>query len=93
MSALLDARGCLTDAGLTALAAAPPGQGPREAAAHLAACARCQRRLLALGGEEVGGIRLVPGTATPPPVWRIALVAVAVLMLAMTAVFAMWKLG
>ena len=93
MSALLDARGCLTDGGLTAIASSPPGLGPREAAAHLAACARCQRRFLALGGEKVGGIRAVPGTATPPPLWRTALIAVAVLMLALTAVFALSRLG
>jgi len=89
MSALLDARGCLTQGGLTALAAAPPGLGPPEAAAHLAACARCQRRFLALAGEEVGGIRAVPGTATPPSPWRMALIVVAVLLVVMTAVVAM----
>ena len=93
MSALLDARGCLTDGGLTALAAAPPGQGPAEAAAHLAACARCQRRFLALAGEQVGGIRAVPGTATPPPLWRTALILVAALLLVGTAIVAMRALA
>ena len=55
VSALVDARGCLTEAGFAALDAAPPGRGPADAAAHLAACARCQRRFLARGGKEVGG--------------------------------------
>jgi hypothetical protein len=43
---LLDARGCLTDEGLSAVAGAAPGRAPAEAAAHLSACARCQERLL-----------------------------------------------
>jgi len=88
MSGLLDARGCLTGAGLTALAASPPGLGPAEAAAHLAACARCQRRFLALAGEQAGGISAVPGTATAPPMWRTVLIVVAALLVVMTAVFA-----
>ncbi|MET0555124.1 MAG: hypothetical protein ABW221_18925 [Vicinamibacteria bacterium] len=46
MTALVDARGCLTDAGFAALAAARPGQAPAELAAHLAGCARCQDRVL-----------------------------------------------
>ncbi|HET8648177.1 MAG TPA: hypothetical protein VFO85_21955 [Vicinamibacteria bacterium] len=47
MSALFDARGCLTEAGVAALAGAPSGQAPAEVAAHLAGCGRCQDRLLA----------------------------------------------
>jgi hypothetical protein len=86
MSGLTDARGCLTEAGLAALATAPPGLGPAEAATHLAACARCQRRFLARGGEEAGGIRAVPGTATPPPLWRTAAIVVAGLLLLMAAI-------
>jgi len=92
VSGHLDARGCLTEGGLTAIAASPPGQGPPDAAAHLASCARCQRRFLALAGEKVGGIRAVPGTATPPPLWRTALIAVAVLIMLMIAVVAMRSL-
>lgn len=51
MSSLLDPRGCLTDPGLDALAGAPVGQAPAEAAAHLARCSRCQDRLLRRGRE------------------------------------------
>jgi hypothetical protein len=48
MSGLLDARGCLTDQGVAALAKAQVGKAPTELAAHLAGCARCQDRLLAV---------------------------------------------
>lgn len=44
--ALLDANGHLSAAGLVALQAAPAGQAPAELAAHLAACAACQEKLL-----------------------------------------------
>jgi len=52
MNALLDARGCLTAAGFAAVAAAPVGKVPPELASHLAACGRCQQRLLAGGVER-----------------------------------------
>ena len=55
--ALFDARGCLTPAGLAALRSAPPGRAPREVAAHLAGCPRCQQRLF-------DGLR-GPGAASP----------------------------
>jgi hypothetical protein len=48
---LLDARGCLTGAGFSALRAAAPGQAPLEVAQHLASCAVCQSRLLASARE------------------------------------------
>jgi len=44
--------GCLTPEGLRAVIAAPPGQGPAELVAHLAACERCQTRLLAAGSRN-----------------------------------------
>jgi hypothetical protein len=47
----LDGRGCVTPAGMAAIAASPPGQVPPELASHLAACGRCQQRLLG-GGQE-----------------------------------------
>ena len=74
MSALLDGRGCLTEAGFLALDAAPPGRGPAAAAAHLAGCSRCQRRFLARGGEKTAAIRVTPGKAVAPPLWRAMLV-------------------
>lgn len=85
MSALLDGRGCLTEAGFAALGAASPGQGPTEAAAHLAACARCQRRFLARGGLEAGGIRATPTQAVAPPLWRTGVVVLAALLLVVVA--------
>jgi hypothetical protein len=45
---LFDARGCLTREGMAALTQAPAGRAPAEVAAHLAACPRCQDRLLAV---------------------------------------------
>jgi len=48
-STLLDERGCLTADGLRAVREAPPGQVPPDVAQHLAACARCQSRVLAEG--------------------------------------------
>jgi hypothetical protein len=54
---LFDVRGCLTPAGLAALRSAPPGRAPREVAAHLAGCPRCQQRLF-------DGLR-GPGTGAP----------------------------
>ena len=50
--AWLDARGCVTEAGMAAIAAAPPGKVPPELASHLAACGRCQQRLLGGGPER-----------------------------------------
>ena len=81
MSAHLDTRGCLTAAGFTALDAAPPGRGPAEAAAHLAACARCQRRFLARGGDEIARISATPRNAVAPPLWRTVVVVFALLIL------------
>jgi hypothetical protein len=46
-AAPFDPRGCLTAAGLAAFQNAPPGRAPKDVAAHVAACARCQQRLLA----------------------------------------------
>ena len=87
MTALLDTRGCVTEAGFAALDAAPPGRGPADVAAHLASCGRCQRRFLARGGAEAAGIRAVPGTAERPPLWRTIVIAAAALVLLVTAIF------
>jgi hypothetical protein len=43
---LFDGQGCLTSAGLAALQRAAPGRAPKEVAAHVAGCGRCQQRLL-----------------------------------------------
>ncbi|HUG55014.1 MAG TPA: hypothetical protein VMR21_15490 [Vicinamibacteria bacterium] len=75
-----DARGCLTAAALALIAAAPPGRAPSELAAHLAGCARCQRRMLGAGAEEGRARR-----RRPPPVWRTAVVAAAGFLLVLMA--------
>ena len=48
---LLDARGCLSNAGFAALSSSAPGQAPLEVAQHLAGCPRCQARMLASARE------------------------------------------
>jgi hypothetical protein len=56
VTSLVDARGCLTDAGFAALAATRPGEAPAELAAHLAGCARCQDRVLRVSaGTDAAG--------------------------------------
>ena len=85
-AALFDAQGCLTPAAFAAIAAAPPGAAPAELAAHLAACVRCQRRLLAkaLGPSPVRGPR-----REPPPLWRTVAAVIASLALVMIAMLMM----
>ena len=81
--ALLDPRGCLTPAGLAALAQAPIGRGPAELAAHLASCARCQDRMLASGA----GPRPAPSSVPrrKPRLWLGVVLAFAALILALAA--------
>jgi hypothetical protein len=93
VTAMLDARGCLTEAGFQAVEKAPPGKGPAEAAAHLGGCARCQRRLLARGGRDSAAISPVARVAVAPPLWRTIAVVVAVIVLALTAIVAMRMLA
>jgi hypothetical protein len=69
-----DARGCLTAAGLAQLAGAAPGEAPPEMAAHVAGCARCQRRLLS--GPDAGFEPAARRAQAPPP-WRMVAVLVA----------------
>ena len=45
----IDARGCLTDLGLAQVRGASPGSVSEKLAEHLAACRRCQYRLLSGG--------------------------------------------
>ena len=78
MDGPFDQRGCLTSAGLAQLAGAAPGKVPAELAAHVAACARCQRRLLA--GPEAGFEPEARRAQAPPP-WRMVVVLVASVVL------------
>jgi hypothetical protein len=97
MSALLDARGCLTPAGLTAVRESPPGRAPGDLARHVAECARCQSRLLAgdLAGARTAQVR--PGVTSalgaPGRLWRVGAFIVAALVLALGALGLMAALG
>lgn len=84
-TALVDSKGHLTPAGLTALARAPVGKGPGELAAHVASCARCQEGLLA--GAVVGTVPR-PERRAPPPPWRIWVILLAGLAALFAVLFA-----
>jgi hypothetical protein len=81
--ALFDQRGCLTPAGLLALARAPIGRGPAELAAHLASCARCQERMLASGAGPRPATSSAP--RRQPRLWLGVVLAAAALILALAA--------
>jgi hypothetical protein len=80
---LVDARGCLTPAGFAALSRAPVGHAPADLAAHLAACSRCQERMLG------GGSAARPAPASPtrrkPRLWLGVTLAFVALLLALAA--------
>ena len=82
---LLDASGCLTEAGIAAVKGAVPGRIPPEVAAHLAACGRCQERVLS------GGVARPPRKPMPdfPSVGRAFLVLALILF---AALFFFWTL-
>jgi len=80
---LLDALGCLTESGWSALSNSPPGRVPAEIVAHLGRCARCQERTLALAaGRSLDAPRV---KKRPPPLWRTAVVIIAMLLLVVSA--------
>jgi hypothetical protein len=78
--AWFDARGCLNERGMTALRGAAPGAAAPEIAAHLAACANCQQRLLSLESVSAGRPR---AEAKPP--WRNLILLSAAIVLMMLA--------
>ena len=87
MTALLDARGCLTPAGMAALERGAVGEAPPELARHVATCERCQARLLAAAtGRTAGGPARSQGLGAPGRLWRPVVFIVAALMLALFAV-------
>jgi hypothetical protein len=87
VSALVDARGCLTPAGMAALEKAAVGEAPPELARHLAACDRCQARLLAAASGRPAGVPArAQGVGAPGRLWRPVAFIVAALMLALFAV-------
>lgn len=83
--ALVDLKGHLTPAGLSALARAPVGKAPSDLAAHVASCPRCQEGMLA--GAVVGTAPPRERRA-PPPSWRIWVVFVAGLAALFAILFA-----
>jgi hypothetical protein len=87
MSELLDARGCLTDAGLTALAGATPGAAPPELARHVASCARCQELWLRSARPEPRRKHLTPEEAARRR-WGMAAIVLGVLVFALVALVA-----
>lgn len=89
MSALTDAKGCLTDAGVAAVQNAPAGRAPAELAAHLSGCALCQDRLLAGGRAAL----LARKKKEPPPPWRLAAIVVAALLLVLSILLTLRRLS
>jgi hypothetical protein len=86
---LVDARGCLTDAGFAALQAAPPGEAPAELAAHLAACARCQDRVLLAGaGVEAAARARTSERRSDRRRWGALALVMAVLLIAIAGLMA-----
>ena len=87
MSVLVDARGCLTAAGLSTLQQAAPGAAPPELARHVAECARCQARLLTADLGPRTHARTPPsrGAGAPGRLWRPLAFVAAILVLALTA--------
>jgi hypothetical protein len=82
---VVNARGCLDDTELAAISRAAPGQVPAELATHLATCASCQRRLLAVDLPERSGRKITPPASLQQRMLRVLLVlaAVAVVILSM----------
>lgn len=84
---LVDARGCLTDAGFAALAGAPPGEAPGDLAAHLATCARCQDRVLKAAAGADARSRTA-GARSPRGRWVMLAIVIGVLLAAIAGLLA-----
>ena len=89
LSALRDARGCLTQEGFDLLAGSAPGKAPAELASHVAGCVRCQDRMLAGARAELRARE----RASPPPPWRIWAVLGAVLLLLISILVTLRRLA
>jgi len=87
---LFDRQGCLTPAGLAAFQGSIPGRAPADVAAHVAGCARCQKRLLAgsRGPAPVASARR--SSSGSRLVWMIVLVIGGLLVLLAGLVAAPW---
>jgi hypothetical protein len=90
---LFDGQGCLTASGLAAFQRAAPGRAPKEVAAHVAACARCQQRLLASLREPARTAPSRRASSGSRLVWMAALVIGALFVLLAGLVAAMRHLA
>lgn len=87
--AWFDARGCLSPQGISAVRDAPPGAAPPDLARHVAACARCQQRLLSLEGMVP---RKPAAVRDPARLWRnLAILGFAVLLALIGMLVTMWR--
>jgi len=91
-TALQDAGGCLTAAGLLALRSAAAGQAPPALAAHLAGCPRCQVRVLAVDAPRPRSGRR-PARAVVPSLGRSLLLAALVLAAIVAALVTLRRLA
>ena len=89
---LQDARGCLTAVGLETFRSSAAGRAPKELASHLAACPRCQQRVLAVDAPRSGSRRARPNVA-PPSLGRALLLAVLVVAAVVAALVTLRQLA
>jgi hypothetical protein len=88
VTGLVDARGCLTDAGFAALGSARPGEAPAELAAHLAGCARCLGRVLQAAAGAEGDGRPRKGASSERRRWLALALVMGVLLIAIVGLLA-----
>jgi hypothetical protein len=87
----LDARGCLTAAGIEAFQRADVGEAPADVARHLATCVRCQEAVLAAESLRSAGLRR---TGSRPTAARTAAIVGLILLGAFVALYTMrWAFG
>jgi len=85
--------GCLSQAGLAAFRDAPPGAAPEDIAAHVAACARCQERLLEAAAPRSRGRAKGQGPRPlAPSLWRTVILAVLTLVALLVALLTLRRL-
>ena len=87
---LFDGRGCLTAAGFAAFQGSAPGRAPADVAAHVAGCARCQKRLLTGSRAPAPAAPTRRGPPGPRFAWLIVLVIGGLLILLAGLVAAPW---
>ncbi len=93
-SSHFDSTGCLSAAGVAAFRAAPPGGAPEDIAAHVAACARCQDRLLEADAPYAPGRAKRQGpTPLAPSLWRTLLLAALALAAMLIALLTLRRLA